>query len=154
MSIMQFIVLRPIGFFSPLMLIVIISALFITTVLVQFKEYKKNGKVWTYYPVGGFIFFAPIYEEILFRGFIFIGLLQTHSILFALVVSSLLFGFWHLKNIFWLPRGKSIEQMLYTGLIFGPIMAGVTLFTGTIWTAVIFHYINNLLYKVSFKKAK
>jgi membrane protease YdiL (CAAX protease family) len=61
----------------------------------------------------------------------------------AVAISSLFFGLWHLKNIFWLTEYNLIHQMLYTGLIFGPITAVLALKTRTVWPGVILHYLNN-----------
>lgn len=141
---MDFLLVQPIGFLSPSMQIALIAGLFILTTFQQYAEVKRTGKMFDVYPVSVSPLFAPIYEEILFRGFILFGLLTLYSSAWALVVSSLLFGLWHLKNIFWeTPRGLA-GQMLYAGFIFGPIAAALTLWSGTIWLAVIIHYLNNL----------
>ena len=90
------------------------------------------------------ILFVPITEEILFRGLILGALEITYGPVRAVVISSLFFGLWHLKNVFWLTHYQLIHQMLYTGLIFGPINAVLALKTRTIWPGVILHYLNNL----------
>lgn len=144
MNILGVLQLKQIIFLTPLLQILLISLLFVVTVLAQFKEYKKTGKTWGHYPLSTSSFFAAIYEEILFRGIILIGLLHLYTQTTAVIISSLLFGLWHFKNIFYLSKKELVYQMLYTGLIFGPIMALVTLATGTIWLAVILHFANNL----------
>ena len=145
MNISDVLQLKQIAFLSPLLQILLISLLFIVTVLTQFEAYNKTGKTWGHYPLSTSSFFAAIYEEILFRGLILVGLLQIYTETTAIIISSLLFGLWHFKNIFYLSKKELVYQMLYTGLIFGPIMAIITLATDTIWLAVILHFANNLL---------
>lgn len=87
--------------------------------------------------------FAPVYEEILFRGVIFGLLLKNYSVTKAIIFSSLLFGLWHLKNIFFVDTLELLKQLCYTGFVFGPLMAFVAYKTKTIWLAVILHYANN-----------
>jgi len=91
------------------------------------------------------VLFAPVYEEIIFRGFIF-GLLAKHiSLVKAIIYSSLLFGIWHLKNIFFVDTIFLVKQICYTGFIFAPIMCLITYKTKTIWIASILHYLNNFI---------
>jgi hypothetical protein len=90
------------------------------------------------------IIFAPIYEEIIFRGFIFNAFLKNYKVLQAVIFSSLLFGLWHFKNVFFLSPFLLIKQIAYTGFIFGPIMALITNKTKNIWPGVILHFINNI----------
>lgn len=138
--------LRQIGFLSPLVQIILVCILFVITIIGQYKEYKQTGKTWGgHYPLKTSSFFAAIYEEVIFRGFIFTWLLNAYSLFGAIAISSLLFGLWHLKNIFYMPKKALIYQMLYTAFIFGPVAALITFYTGTIWLAVIVHFCNNLL---------
>jgi len=89
--------------------------------------------------------FAPIYEEIIFRG-IMLGLfLKQFSLFKSIVFTSILFGIWHLKNIFFVDVEDLIKQIIYTGLVFGPVMCFLTYKTKTIWIASIIHYLNNLI---------
>jgi uncharacterized protein len=90
------------------------------------------------------ILFVPITEEILFRGLILGALEIAYGPARAVVLSSVFFGLWHLKNIFWLSEYQLIHQMLYTTLIFGPITAVLALKTRTICPGAILHYLNNL----------
>lgn len=137
--------LKPVGFLSPSLQIILICLLFIATIFSQYREHKKTGKTLAgRFPTVTFFFFCPIYEEIIFRGFILFGLMNIYSTVTAIVISSFIFGLWHLKNIFVLSKKELILQMLYTGIVFGPITAFVTVFSGTIWLAVIIHFCNNL----------
>ncbi len=124
--------------------VVSIVSLFIITTAYGYWDFKSSGLLFGY-PLSISILFVPIYEEIIFRGFILEWLTKQMRKNSAIIISSLLFGLWHLKNIFFLTTGELIYQMLYTALIFGPIVAVVTLRTRTIWIAVIIHYLHNIL---------
>ncbi len=105
MTLYQVFTFKQIGFLNPAMQIILICLLFIVTILLQFKEWKTTGKVWNgKFPLRTSSFFASIYEEIIFRGFIFVGLMTMYSVLMAIIVSSLLFGLWHFKNIFYCSK--------------------------------------------------
>lgn len=139
------------GIFTPFSQIVIICALFITTVIVQNKAYKETGKMWLYYPPNSLLFFAPIYEEVIFRGIFLAGFIAMYGAVNAVILTSILFGIWHIRSILFMPKKKVVMQMLYTGLILGPIFAIVTVVTGSIWMAVILHFLNNLFYSYRLK---
>jgi membrane protease YdiL (CAAX protease family) len=117
--------------------------LYALTTLVGFREYQATGMMYGY-PLSISILFVPIYEEILFRGFILEAASKRMDWRKALVLTSVLFALWHLKNIFFLPPGALIYQMAYAGFIVSPILSYITLKTRTIWPAVILHYLNNL----------
>ena len=144
--IFEFLKLKQIGFLTPGIQIFIICVLFVLAIFQQFIEYKKTGKTWGgHFPLKTSSFFAPIFEEVIFRAIILVGLIEIFSTTYAIIISSFLFGLWHLKNIFYFSKNGLIWQIFYTGFIFGPIMAILTLFTGTIWLSVIVHFCNNLL---------
>lgn len=142
---MNFFVLKSFSIFTPLMQIILIGILFFVTTFIQYTEYKKTGKMYKYYPVRISLLFAPVYEEIIFRGFILGGLMLYYSATIAIIISSILFGLWHVKNIFFQPAKETVWQILYTGIIFGPIASYITIWTGTLWLAVIIHYLNNII---------
>ena len=150
---MNFFEFKTFGFLTPTVQIILIAGLFVLTVLSQYREVKSTGKIYGRYPLGWAIFFAPIYEEIIFRGFILFYFISIYSVTIAIIFSSFLFGLWHLKNIFWDGEKGVLKQMIYTGVIFGPIAAVVTIWSGTIWLAVIAHYTHNLLTTAIKKKA-
>ena len=141
---MNFLPMISIGFFNPLMQIFVICIIFIATVFVQHRAYKKSGKIFTNYPPTTIIFFAPIYEEVIFRGIILSGLIYMYGIVPAIIITSILFGVWHIRSIFFMSSRKTLAQILYTALILGPIFATLTIHTGSIWLAVILHFLNNL----------
>ncbi len=137
--------LKPVGILTPILQVILIILLFCIAILTQYSEYIKTGKTYGRYPFRISTFLSSIYEEIIFRGIVLFGLLHITNSIYAVITSSLLFGLWHLKNHKWQTRSQTMYQVVYTGLIFGPIMAIISLWTGTIWIAVILHYIHNIL---------
>ena len=135
---------RRFGPVGPAWQMTIVAALYIATTLFLAREFRLTGKMMGYGP-DVWILFVPITEEILFRGLILGALEIAYGPVRAVLLSSLFFSLWHLKNVFWLTDGQLIHQMLYTGLIFGPVTAILALKTRTIWPGVILHYVNNLL---------
>ena len=124
--------------------IFLIALLFTIYNFVAYTTYQTTGTMFGY-PLSISILFVPIYEEIIFRGFILFGLMKYYSWKKAIIISSLLFGLWHFKNIFFLSQSELIYQILYTAFVFGPIVAYITIKSKNIWLAVIIHYLNNLL---------
>jgi membrane protease YdiL (CAAX protease family) len=141
---MNFLPLIQIGPFSPLIQILIVCILFLGIVWVQYKVFQKIGTFSHNYPPITLTLFAPIYEEVLFRGIFLSGLISMYGIKCAIVVTSVLFGIWHIRSIFFMPKKKVFSQIIYTGLVLGPIFALITIITGSIWIAVILHFLNNL----------
>ena len=135
---------RRFGSIGPILQMAIVVALYVATTLVLARDVRLTGKMMGYDP-DVWILFVPITEEILFRGFILGALEIAYGPVRAVVISSLFFGLWHLKNVFWLTDYQLIHQMLYTGLVFGPVTASLALKTRTIWPGVILHYLNNIL---------
>ena len=91
------------------------------------------------------IILAPIYEEVIFRGIILTLLLRHFNQTKSILLSSALFGLWHLKNYAHLDNFALLYQIGYATLFIGPILACVTSKTKTIWVGVIIHYVNNLI---------
>lgn len=79
------------------------------------------------------VFLAPVLEEIAFRGFLMQSL-RRFGDSFALVVSAILFGMLHGSPV-------SIVYAVLMGLVMGYFV----LFTGSLHTAMVVHFINNLL---------
>lgn len=111
--------------------------------LLSYKSYLETEEVFGM-PLTMTILFAPIFEELIFRGWILGELRKRHSAMKALVYSSVLFGLWHLKNIFYFDLEDLAYQMIYAAVIVGPMLAWLTLKTKTLWPGVILHYINNI----------
>jgi membrane protease YdiL (CAAX protease family) len=123
--------------------ILIVAALFIVTTLLVNSEYQATGLAFGY-PLSISLLFAPIYEEILFRGIILSTLLKKQGVWKAIIFSSLLFGIWHFKNIFYLDTVELSYQIFYTSVFYAPLMAFISIKMESIWPAVILHYLNNI----------
>ncbi len=148
MIVLDFLIFKQIGFFTPLVQIFLIIFLFLFTLITQRRQFKETGFTWGKYPWRISTFLSSAYEEIIFRGIVLFGLMYALPIFWSVVISSVLFGLWHIKNYKWQSKKDTIYQVLYTGIIFGPIACVITLWTGTIWMAVILHYAHNLLISI------
>lgn len=129
---------------------VLLFVLTIVLAVLFIKPAIKNKIIFFYF--GGV--FASFMEEILFRGVIF-GLAKVYwnSNLTALIVSSIAFGIWHLKNYAWQPDKKwLIKHILYTALIYGPIFSGLRMLTGDIYLASLFHFLTDTYVALAPKK--
>jgi membrane protease YdiL (CAAX protease family) len=135
---------RRIKFFGVGTQVTSVAILFAAYTALSFYQYQSTGTMWGY-PLRISILFVPIYEELIFRGVILAGLTRFYSARKAIIISSLLFGLWHFKNIFFISTHDLVSQMLYTALIFGPVAAYLTLRTKNVWLAVILHYLNNMI---------
>jgi len=83
------------------------------------------------------------FEELLFRGFIFPFCLEKWNgskkeVVKAMVVSSAVFGLFHLTNLFSEPFGAVIMQVGYSFLL-GMLMCFVMMYTENVWLCVIMH---------------
>ncbi len=86
---------------------------------------------------------APIMEEVLFRGFI---LNSIHvEVRLTIILSSVLFGLYHLKNYFIKSQRSLVIQIMYATFIVGPLFAWITLQTSSIFLVIILHSINNAI---------
>lgn len=142
---LSFLEFRTIGYFTPAIQIFLICVLLLFAIFTQYKEYRRTGKTYGAYPWRISTFLSSIYEEIIFRGFILFGLLSIVPYIFSIVISSALFGIWHLKNYKWLRRPELISQVAYSAFVFGPLACVLTIAVNTIWPAVIVHYVANIL---------
>lgn len=152
MDILEVLKLKQLGFISPIIQIILVCVFVTLAVTTQRKEYKLTGKTYGRYPWRVSTFLSSIYEEVIFRGFILFGLLRFLSPLLSIIISSALFGLWHFKNYKWQTSKETLHQVLYAGLVFGPLVCLLTLYTGTIWLGVIVHYIHNFLVDAFRKK--
>lgn len=139
----EYLAFRKIGFLSPLAQGGIVVALGIFTLLLMHAGYTTKGMAFDY-PFSIHILFVPIYEEIIFRGIMLAYLVRRTSIMKAVVITSILFALWHLKNMFVLIPELLLYQMAYVGIIVSPILSYITLKTKSIWIGVMLHYLNNL----------
>jgi membrane protease YdiL (CAAX protease family) len=140
--------LRRIGFVPAWAQLVLVVLLFVATVLLTLAEYRAKGTSFGYPGPAFNALVCPIYEELIFRGWILGRLARARSAALAIVVSSALFGILHLRTAFWLDATSVARLMLFTGAVMGPVLGWVTLRCRSVWPAVILHYLNNLVYFV------
>ncbi|MFN0008163.1 MAG: lysostaphin resistance A-like protein [Planctomycetota bacterium] len=126
--------------------VVAVVVCFLTMVYLTNAEYRAAGSVLGFAGSGTNALINPIYEELIFRGWILGHLVRRCSNFASILISSLLFGLMHLRNVYWLDTGELLHMVAYTGLIFGPIAGYVTLRFRSVWPAVLLHYANNLGY--------
>lgn len=95
-----------------------------------------------------FMITGLIVEEILFRGIVFdlskkvFGDKKFGSFSIAVIISALLFGIQHLSYHHFAINSASITQLLYT-MAMGLVFAQLRETTGTLWSVIVFHMINN-----------
>lgn len=137
---------RPLKYFGVHAQIIVVVGLFVLHSLLAFYSYKNTGKIFGYPFFSSLIFMAPIYEELIFRGLLLTALTKFYSIKNAIIISSIIFGLWHLKNLFYFPTTDMvIIQVVYAAVIIGPITSFITIKTKNVWLSVIFHYLNNII---------
>lgn len=86
---------------------------------------------------------APILEEILFRGWVIESIDGTSNQ--KIILSSILFALYHLKNARVLTLSALLYQIFYAGVIIGPILAWIRIRTGSIFAGILLHSANNLI---------
>ncbi|MFN0207057.1 MAG: lysostaphin resistance A-like protein [Planctomycetota bacterium] len=128
--------------------IVVVTGLFVATVLLTHAEYVAKGTCFGFPGPAFNVLINPIYEELIFRGWILGALACRRSSATAIAVSSLLFGLVHIRNIYWIETPQLFQMMGYSGLVLGPLFGYITLRTRSVWPAVMLHYLNNLMYFV------
>lgn len=122
------------------MQVLVLIVLFVVTVFVFLRLGNVKGM-----PLTPTTYIAPIYEELLFRGFILGHLLRRLSPGHAVALSSLLFGVWHFKNLAFIGVPEVLLQVGYAGLVLGPVLAVITLRTRSIWPGLMVHFLWNLV---------
>lgn len=80
------------------------------------------------------VFLAPVLEEIFFRGFVYRVLVKTWSIWFGSIMSAVLFALFHFEFQSFIPL-----------LLLGFILNFNYQKTGSLWTAIFFHSLNNAI---------
>jgi len=80
------------------------------------------------------IIFIPIFEEILFRGLIFIELKKTINIVVSILIQALIFGVFH----------GNLIQGIYT-FILGVILSVIYIWLDSIWAPIICHVTYNFM---------
>jgi membrane protease YdiL (CAAX protease family) len=138
--------LRRVGPVPAWVQLLLVAGGFVATVLLTHAEYRAHGTVFGFPGPAFNVLVAPIYEELIFRGWILGRLAHRRPAWLAILVSSLLFGLLHLRNIYWLDTATLVRSMLSSGLVLGPLLGWITLRCRSVWPAVILHYANNLTY--------
>ena len=78
------------------------------------------------------VFFAPLFEEFIFRGLILESLLRRHRRLISVLISSMLFAIVHFD-----------PAVMVTAFVSGVILGTIYLHTSSIFSVIILHAINN-----------
>lgn len=130
----------------PLMIVLPIFFMFgITAQILEYIPMSENEKQ-QFYDLGNdhsiqtllsIIIIAPIFEEILSRGIILKGLLETYSPIVSILVSSLFFGMLHLN----------LSQLI-GAFGFGIISGWIYWKTNNVILSIIIHVSNNLFFTI------
>ena len=135
---------RRFGFWTPAIQISALVLLCLVTAWVAHFSMTHSGRAIV--PVTAVsLMFAPVKEEIIFRGFILRWFELEYSRTIAIWSSCVLFGLWHIQNIFMMEPKFVAWQVLYTMLIGGQITARMALYFKSIWPGAIFHSVTNLI---------
>lgn len=88
---------------------------------------------------------SALVEEFLFRGMFFGALINilsksNLSLTYSAVISSFMFGFWHLSNFFWggQPLDATLQQAI-SAFAMGLILVAVRIISKDIWLGVLIH---------------
>jgi len=105
--------------------VALVVGLFLATALLTNLEYREKGTTFGFSGPAFNVLVCPIYEELIFRGWLLGRLTRWKSPLVGTGVSSLLFRLFHVRNIFWLEPATLLRQVLMTGAVIGPLLAYV-----------------------------
>jgi membrane protease YdiL (CAAX protease family) len=94
--------------------------------------FEETSSPWLVFLAG--VVIAPVIEEIIFRGFIFAGLVKRYGWQKAALISAIIFALIHMQPLAFLP-------IVLLGLIFSYLYFK----SGSIWPAVAIHMITNAL---------
>lgn len=107
----------------------------------QVVQLMQQKQIFTFFLT---IVFAPIVEEIIFRGVIFQQLKQWVSVNMAIILSALSFGFLHIFQALLVGEWKEWIFLFPYSLI-GIFFAYAYTKTNSIYTSIIMHMITNLI---------
>lgn len=86
-------------------------------------------------------FLVGVSEEVMFRGILFRAFEQAMTIWPAILLTSFMFGAVHALNVFITgDLGPAIMQSIAAGMS-GLVFLAIVLRTGSIWTAIIYHFL-------------
>lgn len=115
-----------------------ISLVFIQYGIVLFPDYAEVSNSYSMAAqsmigILGIVVFAPLIEEILFRGMIFNRLRQDMNVIIAAVIQAIIFGIMH----------GNMLQFIYTFAL-GLVMAYIYVKTDSLWMSILVHMTYNL----------
>ena len=88
---------------------------------------------------------AAFSEELLYRGILYGLLLHfLHNQLYAITISSLVFGLAHMRNLWWAGWRRSWKTTAYAGFRAGPVFAIIRWLSGDIYLGILIHFLHNL----------
>ena len=88
--------------------------------------------------------FAPIFEEIFYRGFIFPFFQSKLNSFWAIIITALFFGFSHFMNI------GNAHILLSLFIFYGFVLTLIRYFTNSLMPPVITHFFHNVTLMISF----
>ncbi len=88
--------------------------------------------------------FAPVFEEIFFRGFIFPFFQSKLNSFWAIIITALFFGFSHFMNI------GNAHILLSLFIFYGFVLTLIRYFSNSLIPPIITHFIHNLTLMISF----
>ncbi len=88
--------------------------------------------------------FAPVFEEIFYRGFIFSFFQSKLNSFWAVIITALFFGFSHFMNI------GNAHILLSLFIFYGFVLTLIRYFTNSLIPPIITHFVHNLTLMVSF----
>lgn len=91
------------------------------------------------------VIFAPIVEEILFRGVLYQELRNKNNYWVPIIISSLSFGLIHTLPMFLMSNNYSEFLFLIVYTMMGYLITRAYEKTGTIWASIGVHFMNNLI---------
>jgi membrane protease YdiL (CAAX protease family) len=89
---------------------------------------------------------AAFFEELVFRGFVYGGIRLIGGTIFqAFIGSSLLFGVFHMRNLWWAGWRRSWHMTRYAGFLAGPLFCLLRILSGDIYIGILIHFLHNLM---------
>ena len=88
--------------------------------------------------------FAPVFEEIFYRGFIFPFFQSKLNSFWALIITALFFGFSHFMNI------GNAHILISLFIFYGFVLTLIRYFTNSLIPPIITHFVHNLTLMISF----
>jgi membrane protease YdiL (CAAX protease family) len=146
-SVLSLFEFRKFGILSGRFQVLLVILLWLASLFLGYREFLSKGTFQGYLPSDAFsLINVPIWEEFIFRGLILGSLWKHNPAWVAIGISSLLFGLRHLLNLFYGGNISGVlDQVFYTAVVFSPVAAFLTIKSKSVWPAVIFHFLHNLI---------